>query len=96
MSKSPLPPSFLDTYSLCHLLDGRPALLAFLSFLLYPLQEWFRVFYKEESPGVYPFNETPAIDLGFEKFSRLPEVLFFHFFHLHLFDGIRFNIPDNL
>ena len=52
------------------------------------LQEWFRVSYMEDLPGVYPFDEIPAIKFGFEKFSRSH----YFFFYLLLFDSVHFQI----
>ena len=58
-----------------------------------------RISYKEHYQGVYPFDEISAAEFGFEKLSRLTEVLFcYFFFHLHLFNGVRFqysSVPVN-
>ena len=40
-----------------------------------------------DNPGVYPFDEISAMQFAFEKFSGST---FFSFFHLRLFDGVRF------
>ena len=40
------------------------------------------------SSGVYPFDDIPAAELGFEKLSRSSFLLFL--FHLRKLDGVRF------
>ena len=83
---SPLPPSFLDTYSLCtSSLGCKPyalsllfscSLVHLLKFFSLPLQEWSRIYYEEDNPGVYPFDEISALWFGFKEFSRAPEIFF--------------------
>ena len=51
-----------------------------LKFFPRPFQEGSRVSYKENSPGGNPFDETPVADFGFEKLSRLSEIIFCDFF----------------
>ena len=93
---NPLPPSILNTYCVsvqglghCHQLSC--LLVHLFEFFPCPFYEWFRVSYKGDNPGVYPTNEISAEELDFEKLSALSEVIFsYFFFHLGLFDGIRF------
>ena len=58
----------------CHLSDVRhcASLSAFLSsgpfkFFSRPFQEWFWISYKGDNLGIYPFDEIPPVELGFEK-----------------------------
>ena len=89
---------FTHIFCLCHLLDVKPyaSLLIFLfsgpiAGVIRPLQEWSRVSYKRDCPGVNPFVELPAIEFGFEKSSCFPKITFFSFFfHLHLIGGVCF------
>ena len=75
MLASALPPSFLDTYRLCHLSDVRPYSSS-LSFLatgpfveVLPLSILrITLSYKRDSPDIYPFDEIPATELVFETF----------------------------
>ena len=43
-----------------------------------------------DSPGIYPFDEISAVELGFKRFSPLSEIVFIKYFFLHLFEGICF------
>ena len=52
---------------------------------------------QRDRPGVYQFDEISAAELGFKNLSRLSEVFFYDFFfHLHVFDRVRFNISTYL
>ena len=100
MQTSSFPRSVLK-YIICLylLLDVRPLciVISFLVFwticqssFLVHFKNW-PVSYKKDSPSVYPFDEVPVVELGFEKFSRSSEILFLKFFfHLSLFDGVCF------
>ena len=87
MLTSPLPISFLDTNRLCHFLDARSyaSLLVFLSFgsfvwvLYLSILKMVPSILLGDSPGIYPFDEISAAEIGFEKFSRSSETLFFRF-----------------
>ena len=98
MLARPLPP-FLDIYSLSMLSLECKFFGIFISFLVLYSIYWSSslVHFKTSSsilkgdcPGVYPLDEFSATEIGFE-FSRSSEILFFNFFfHLCLFDDIRF------
>ena len=64
------PSSFLDKYCLRHIWDVRCefscSLVNLLKFFPRPLQEWSRLSYEGDSPGVYPFDEISAISFDFE------------------------------
>ena len=78
MLVSPLPPFFLDTYSLsmsslrckvlCIVISS--LILWFICWMFFPrpFQEWSQVSYKGDSPGVYSFDEISAIVFGFKIF----------------------------
>ena len=47
----------------------------------------------KDRPDVYHFDGISAREFGFKRFSFSTEILFwifFFFFHLYLFDGLRF------
>ena len=60
---------------LCHLRDLSPYTSSSVFFVLllpFPFQEWFWISYKDcPRPGIYPFNEISASELGCEKFFHL-------------------------
>ena len=61
-----------------------------LKYFLCWLQEWSWVSYKRYSPGIYPFDEILAAELGFKSVLIHLRSFFYFFFHLHLFDGVCF------
>ena len=67
------------------------SLACLLKFFPRRFQEWSRVSYKGNSPGVYLFDEIPAGELGFDKFSHSSKIPFIYIFSfIHLFDGVCF------
>ena len=38
------------------------------------LQEWSRISYQEDNPGIYPFDKVPVIEFNFELFSGSSEI----------------------
>ena len=102
MLVSPLPPSFLDSFRLSMSSFRCKTLCIVISFFCSqvhlsklfprPFQEESRVSYKMDSQGVYSFDEIPAAEPCFEKFSRSSEIHFFSFF-FHQKEKLN-NIPQ--
>ena len=87
MLASPVIPSFLDTYNLCHLSDVKACALSSTFLFFGPFVEVLVFIFKMipsilqgDCPGVYFFDEIPAAEFGFEKLSRSPKVFFTNFF----------------
>ena len=97
MLASPLPTSFLDVYSVCHLWDVRLYAWSFvflflshsLKIFLGPFQEWSRISYKMDSLVVYPFDKISACLIS-SSFLVLLRYSFLIFFPFRLFDDVCF------
>ena len=103
MLVSPLLPSFFDTQPMSSL--RCKALCIIFNFLVLwficlsscPIQKLSRISYKGDCPGVYPFDEISAVELGLEKFSHSYKAFFSNLlFHLCLFIGVHFQYSQVL
>ena len=101
MLASRLPPSYLDTLSLCYLWDVRSYVwsLVFLLFeviLSSTLRMVLSILQRGTAQTFLSLMEFLLCSLVSSKFLVLMRYSFYFFFHLHLFDDVHFQYPHVL
>ena len=92
---SPLPTSFLGTYSLFTSSLGCNALCMVISSLVHlskfisgPIEKWSRISNEVYSPSIYSFDKVYTIEVCLEKFSISPEISFWILFFVSTFSMV--------
>ena len=97
MLASPIPPSHLEKYRLSTTSLGCNAFCIVSLVFSGLLEEWSRVSYQGDSPGIYPFDKVPAIEFRLKQVLALLRYSFyiFYFIFCYLMVSVS-NIPEYL